>query len=95
MAKLVFAPLAELDLDDILAYIARDKPDAAIKWVRKIRDKCAFLADNPEVGERRPEFRTGEFRCSLVGSYVIFYRPTSDGIEIARVVRGDRDLRNL
>ena len=95
MAKLIFAPRAELDLDDILAYIARDKPDTAIKWVQKIRDKCALLARNPEIGERRPEFKTGEFRCSLVRSYVIFYRPIDDGIEIARIVRGERDIRNL
>lgn len=95
MAKLVFAPLAEQDLDDILTCIARDKPEAAVKWVRKIREKCGLLAANPEIGEQRPEFKTGEFRCSLVGSYVIFYRPISDGIEIARVVRGERDIRNV
>jgi toxin ParE1/3/4 len=95
MSKLVFAPLAEQDLDDILAYIARDKPGAAVSWVGKIREKCEFLAANPDIGERRPEFRTGEFRSSLVGSYVIFYRAIADGIEIARVVRGERDIRKL
>ncbi|HJS09301.1 MAG TPA: type II toxin-antitoxin system RelE/ParE family toxin [Pirellulales bacterium] len=53
------------------------------------------LAKNPEIGERRPEFKTGEFRSSLIGRYVIFYRPTADGIEVARIVRGERDIRNL
>ncbi|MGB6042080.1 MAG: type II toxin-antitoxin system RelE/ParE family toxin [Pirellulales bacterium] len=95
MARLVIAPLAEQDLGDILTYIARDKPEAAVKWVQKIREKCAFLADNPEIGERRPELKTGEFLGSLVGSYVIFYRPIDAGIEIARVVHGARDTRNL
>ena len=67
MAKLVLAPLAEQDLDEILGFIARDKPDAAVNWVQKIKEKCAFLAANPEIGERRPEFKTGQFRSSLVG----------------------------
>ena len=79
----------------MLAYIARDKPQTAVNWVRKIREKCVFLAGNPEIGERRPEFKTGEFRCSVVGSYVIYYRPIDDGIEIARVLHGARDIRNL
>jgi toxin ParE1/3/4 len=95
MAKLVFSPLAEADLNDILRYIALDKPGAAVRWIQKIRDTCESLANNPEFGERRPEFRTGEFRSSLVGRYAIFYRAISDGVEIARVVRGERDIRNL
>ncbi len=95
MAKLVISPLAEADLEDILEYIARDKPDAALRWVQRIRERCELIADNPEIGERRPEFRTGEFRSSLVGKYVIFYRAVSGAIEIARVVRGERDIRKL
>jgi toxin ParE1/3/4 len=95
MATLTFSPLAESDLNDILDFIARDKPEAAIRWVDKIRETCAFLAENPEIGERRPEFKTGQFRSSLVGRYVIFYRPILDGVEIARVVVGSRDIRKL
>jgi plasmid stabilization system protein ParE len=30
-----------------------------------------------------------------VGMYVIFFRPTSNGIEIARILHGSRDLGNL
>lgn len=95
MAILEFSLLAEEDLDSILEYIARDKPEAAIRWVQTIREKCQLLAEHPELGERRPEFRTGQFRSSLVGKYVIYYRPIPGGVQIARVVRGDRDVRNL
>jgi toxin ParE1/3/4 len=95
MARLIFSPLAEADLNDILDFIARDKPEAAIRWVHKIKSTCQLLVRNPHVGQRRPEFRTGEFRSSLVGKYVIFYREVSDGIEIARVVRGERDIAGL
>jgi toxin ParE1/3/4 len=95
MARLVFSPAAENDLNDILEYIARDKPEAAIRWIEKIRHTLKIVAENPEIGERRPEFKTGNFRSTLVGSYIAFYRPVADGIEIARVVSGARDIRNL
>jgi toxin ParE1/3/4 len=95
MAKLVISPLAEADLNDILEFIARDKPTAAINWVQRIRETFEFIAQNPDCGERRPEFKTGEFRSSLIGKYVVFYRAISEGVEIARVVRGERDVRNL
>ncbi len=82
MAKLVFAPLAERDLNEILDYISHDRPLTAVRWVQKIRLKCATIAENPEIGERRPEFKTGEFRCSPIGSYVIFYRPIKNGVDL-------------
>jgi len=95
MARLVISPLAETDLNDILDYIAQDKPEAALRWVEKIRSTCEFIAENPEIGERRPEFRTGQFRSTLVGNYVVLYRPASEGVEIARVLHGSRDIRSL
>lgn len=95
MAILEFSLLAEEDLESILRFIARDKPEAAINWVRTIREKCQLLAEHPELGERRPEFKSGQFRSSLVGKYVVYYRPIPGGIQIARVARGDRDIQNL
>jgi toxin ParE1/3/4 len=67
MARLVISPLAETDLNEILNYIAQDKPEAALRWVETIHKTCQFIAGNPEIGERRPEFKTGEFRSTLVG----------------------------
>ncbi|KLU01397.1 hypothetical protein RISK_006553 [Rhodopirellula islandica] len=36
-----------------------------------------------------------DIRSSVVGRYVIFYRLIQDGIEVARVIPGDRDIRSL
>jgi toxin ParE1/3/4 len=95
MRRLTFSRLAERDLNDVFAYIARDKPEAARRWVQKLKEKSTFLLRHPQAGQARPEFRTGEFRSSVVGSYAIFYREVLNGIEIARVVRGERDIQNL
>jgi toxin ParE1/3/4 len=94
MATLIIAPAAQQDLSDIYDYIARDKPIAAANWVEKIEEKCMLIAETPEFGERRPEYGA-EIRSSVVGRYVIFFRPIENGIEVARVIAGDRDIRSL
>lgn len=53
MSKVHYSSLAADDLLDSAKYIARDKPDAAYRWIEKIEATCELLAANPEVGERR------------------------------------------
>ena len=53
-----------------------------------------MIATTPEFGEKRPEYGA-DIRSSVVGGYVIFFRPIDDGIEVVRVIPGDRDIRSL
>jgi toxin ParE1/3/4 len=94
MASVVFAPRAREDLSSIFDYIANDKPLAAVRWLKSIQDKCGLIASAPEIGERRPEYGP-DIRGTVVGRYVIFYRPLPDGVEVVRVVAGERDIRCL
>lgn len=94
MARLIVSPAARQDLSDIFDYVARDKPIAAANWVETIERKCRLIATAPEFGEKRPEYG-GEIRSTAVGLYVIFFRPIADGIEVVRVIPGDRDIRSL
>jgi toxin ParE1/3/4 len=94
MANLRFSPSARADLCSIFDYIARDKPLAAARWIETIEKKCELIATTPGMGERRPEYGA-EIRSSVVGRYVVFYRPLQDGIEVVRVIPGDRDVRLL
>ncbi len=95
MPKVVYAPAADDDLIDIAAYIARDKPAAARRWVKAIREKCNVLAAHPMMGELRPGFGVPGCRCFSVGNYVVFFRAIQGGIEVARIVHGSRDLSSL
>jgi len=96
MAKALYAPAAEEDLLHIAAFIAEDSPRAGRKWVQTIREKCDLLAANPGMGEERPGFGVAGCRCFSVGSYVVFFRPMQrGGVEVARIMHGSRDLRNL
>jgi len=89
-----FAPLAVADLDDILAYIARDKPRAAIAFVETLKEKCHALARFPFLGASREGLIPG-LRMFPVGNYVIYYRAESDGVRIERVLHGARDADAL
>lgn len=92
--RLVFAPSAERDLNEILVYIAADKPGAASKFVRRLRDSCSLLAKQPMLGQECPELRLGVRRFS-VQDYIIFYRITESTVEITRVIHGARDWLNM
>ena len=95
MAKPVYAPAAQDDLRAIVEFIARDKPQAARRWLARLREKCRLLAQHPGMGERRSEFLSDGCRSFSFGDYVIFFRPVLKGIEVIRVVRGERDVRSL
>ncbi len=94
MATHIISPTARQDLSDIFDYIARDKPIAAANWVETIEQKCRLIATTPEFGEKRPEYGS-DVRSSVVGRYVIFFRPIRDGIEVVQVIPGDRDVSSL
>jgi toxin ParE1/3/4 len=95
MAQVIYSPRADADLYNIATTIAQDKPDAAVRWVHKIRETCDLLASHPQMGETRSGYGVPGCRSFSVGSYVIFFRPIEDGIQVARIVHGSRDLRRL
>ena len=94
MPCVIDAPEAEDDLLGIAEYIARDKPAAARQWVAKIRDTCELLATQPAMGELRQNFRVLGCRSFSVGNYALFFREVADGIEVARIIHGSRDMRS-
>lgn len=53
MPRVHYSSLAAEDLLENAEYIARDKPDAAYRWVEKIEATCELLAADPEVGQQR------------------------------------------
>jgi toxin ParE1/3/4 len=95
MSRVRFAVDARRDLDEIWEYSAEHGGvDAAERFANAIEKRCRLLATAPEAGRRRDELGPG-LRSFPVGPYVIFYRRAKRGIEIARVLRGARDIAEL
>ena len=55
MAELIWTEPALQDVDAIADYIARDKPDAAQRLVRRVFEHVEQLRGQPESGSRLPE----------------------------------------
>ena len=94
MAKAIFAPAAEADLEAIVDYIAADNPAAADEFIARLEDLAARLAETPGMGRARSEFLPG-LRSFRLGHYLLFYRATTSGIEVVRVLHGARDFPTL
>lgn len=84
-------PQADRDLDSIWSFIATDSVGAADKQSDRIGEVFEMLVQNPLAGRERPELRQG-LHSFPVGSYVIFYIPLPDGIEVIRVMNGRQDI---
>ncbi len=91
MAVILKRPQALIDLAEIWAYIAEDSIANADAFAALIDKKLHLLAKQPGMGRARPELGHG-LRSFVVGHYVVFYRPSSKGIEIVRALHGARDI---
>jgi toxin ParE1/3/4 len=96
MNRISLSEMAQADLDSVWTYIGIEQhsPGAARRQLERILDVLNFLAENPLMGEARPDLRSN-LRCLSTGNYVIFYVAASDGIEVERVVHGSRDVGQL
>lgn len=93
MGQVIWTPIAESDLDDILFYIAvKDRrPQTAIDIYFGIRDAIETRFANEVTGHRHPIAPEGWFYYQFK-RWLIFYQTHPDGIEVMRVVDGVRDL---
>jgi toxin ParE1/3/4 len=87
-------PRAEEDLEQIWLHIALENPEAATRFLRRIEEKLARLAQFPFMGRARAEL-VPDLRSFPVHNYVILYLPLAEGvegIEVVRVVHGREDI---
>jgi len=89
--RCVFSPLAELDLEEIGDYIARDNPPRAVSFIREIREQCAKITAMPLGAPSRHELGEG-IRMVPFGHYLIFYTADAESIRIERVLHGARNI---
>ena len=95
MARLTITAHARTDLHEIHSHIAKDNPEAARRFIKRLREKARLLSEVPGMGRSRAEdLRHGLFSFP-VGEYILFYREQPGGIVLVRVIHGSRDLPAL
>ena len=70
--KVIFAPQAVERLQRIVSHIARDNPDAALRFGMRLVDHAELLADFPELGV--PYRKLPGVRRLACKPYFIYYR---------------------
>ena len=89
--RIVWRPMAEADLDNIIDYIAQDNPTRAETFGQELRDKTLPLAQHPQMGRTgRPGLPAFVRELVAYGNYIVFYRVLDNAgdagtVEILRV----------
>lgn len=93
MSRVTYLPDAEEDLHRIWRYVyqASGSPEIADRVIARIDDAASTFSTHPLMGELRPDLAPA-VRCFAVGSYVVFYVPIDDGMEVIQVIHGMRDI---
>jgi toxin ParE1/3/4 len=91
-----FTPQAGRDIDAIVEGIASDNIDAALRFYESVRTDANDLARMPGMGPlyglRGPFANVHFWPITRFRSYLLFYRPIPEGIEIVRILHGARDI---
>jgi len=98
--QVIKKPQANEDLTDIFEYIGQDSPHAADRFLVAADLTFAKLARVPGLGQRWPspipqlvDVRVWPLRGFR--NFLIFYRPTGDGIEVLHVIHASRDIPRI
>jgi toxin ParE1/3/4 len=78
--KVIWSPLAIERATEQADYIARDKPEAARRWLESLFDSTLNLGELPNSGRKTPELDDPAFREIQYGSHRVLYR-----IEVGQV----------
>lgn len=90
--EVVWSPRARARLQEIRAYVARDKPDAAEKLATRIVALAEALKQHPYLGRAGSE--PGVRELVLGGApYLIFYRVRAKRVTILTIWHGAQSRR--
>ena len=89
--------VAEDDLNEIVLYIASDRPSAAEAIANKIEKSLAHLSKRPMLGRipKEEELARLGYRYLVVENYLIFYTIEDPTIHVHRILHGARDYLSL
>ncbi len=89
--QLVIAPAAKNDLKDIYQYGLRQWGKVQSEsYLSTIKNQFWLLTQQPLIGTERPELLP-DTRSLPVESHTLFYRVTTNRVEIIRVLHGRQD----
>lgn len=86
--QIIWRPIAETDLLNIIDYIAQDSPSSAVAFANELRATTLLLVLHPKLGRKgRPKLPSFLREWVVHPNYIVFYRVHSKKrtIEILRL----------
>lgn len=90
--KVAWTEHAYAQLDEAMAFIARDRPETAMVWLEHILDAGASLAELPDRGRIVPEAAREDVRELIISPYRLIYRRDARTVTVTMVVHERREL---
>ena len=90
--------VARQDLAEIVAYLASQSIDAALRALDQIEEKAASLESMPHRGRILPEverFAVRHYRELIIPPYRLIYRVRDDIVYVLGVFDGRRNLEDV
>src|SRR5262245_35258526 len=93
MPAAIWTPKAESDFEEILYYIriSDQRPITAQRIGEQIQSAANEQANRPTAGAHHPAIPEN-WLYTMHKRWLILYKPTSNGIEVMRIIDGSRDL---
>jgi len=88
--SVVLTPQSLADLQEIVAFIARDNPERARTFGNELIDKALSLTTFPDRGRIVPELADPDVREIIHSSYRIIYEQMPDAVYVLRFWHGAR-----
>lgn len=93
--RLVFAPEAQSDLDEIFLFIAADSPERAREYIERILRSCRKLTTAPLSGVERSTIRPGLRILPLWRRIIVAYELPPERVDVLRVFSAGRDYEAI
>jgi toxin ParE1/3/4 len=97
MKPVRLTPKADSDIDTCFAWIAKDNPAAALRFLDAIELTCDALSRMPGIGS--PRYAEIPLVCGVrmlaikgFENYLLFYLEREDSVDVVRVLHGARDI---
>jgi toxin ParE1/3/4 len=91
--RIVWTRAARMQLGHQAAWIARDRPRAAMAWLERIERLVGDLPQFPLQGRRLPEFPDQPVREVIDPPYRILYLPSEDQLMVVAIKHSRQRLR--
>jgi len=96
MLNIEYSKNAELDLEDIADFIAKDSTNRALAYLDKIQSTIELISKNPSLGITcKSKNIKLECRILIFDEYLIFYQFTEISIFIIRILHGSVNYKKI